>query len=126
MHKVIPFMALMNEDYFIFDIHISSPEAFCIVFKDNKSCIDVTESDKSPPRTISSIIIYEASYKRRLFVYAIFIQENKQRTLSLSFFMKCSSNGLSGPYSLSPQPETASSATSHSHLNGARLSHGIQ
>ena len=37
-------MALINEVYFIFDIHLPKPEGFCKVSEDNKSCISVTDS----------------------------------------------------------------------------------
>ena len=81
MQEVIPFIALMKEVYFIFDLHIPKLETFCEVFKDNQSCIDVADSKKFPQgKNISplSIIIYKALYKRRLFRYAKLIQENKQ------------------------------------------------
>ena len=51
MQEVIPFIALMEELYFIFDLHIPKLETFCEVFKDNQSCIDVADSNKLPPKT---------------------------------------------------------------------------
>ena len=51
MRKVIPFMELMKEVSFYFDIHITNPEAYCKVFEDNQSCIAVKDSNKFSPRT---------------------------------------------------------------------------
>ena len=51
MREVITFMELMREVYFIFDICLPNSEVFCKVFKDNKSCIAVAESNKLSPRT---------------------------------------------------------------------------
>ena len=48
----------MKEAYFIFDIHLPKPEVSCKVFKDNKSCIAVTESNKLSPRTKHITIKY--------------------------------------------------------------------
>ena len=44
MHDIIPFMALMKEVLFTFDIHLPNPEVFCKVSEDNQSCIAVAES----------------------------------------------------------------------------------
>ena len=49
MREVIPFMELMKEVSFIFDIHHPKPEFFCKVFKYNQSCIAVAESEKLSP-----------------------------------------------------------------------------
>ena len=46
MCNVIPFMVLMKETSFGFDIHLPNPELFCKVFEDKKSCISVAESNK--------------------------------------------------------------------------------
>ena len=43
-------MELMKEVSFIFDIHIPNPEVFCKVFKENRNCIAVAESNKFSPR----------------------------------------------------------------------------
>ena len=43
MCNVIPFMELMKEVYFIFDIYLPNTEVFYRVFKDNQICIDVAE-----------------------------------------------------------------------------------
>ena len=51
MRKVIPFMALMKEVSFIFDIHLPKSEVFCKVFEDSQSCISVVESKTFSPRT---------------------------------------------------------------------------
>ena len=80
-------MELMKEVSFIFDIHIPKTELFCKVFKENLNCIAVAESNKFSPRTKKSllrIIIYRASFKIRLFRYAVLLHENKHRTFSLS------------------------------------------
>ena len=51
MRKVIYFIVLMKEVSFIFDIHISKPEVFCKVIKDNKSSIAAVESNKFSTRS---------------------------------------------------------------------------
>ena len=51
MCEVIPFMELMKEVYFIFDVHLPKPELSCKVSKDNQICISVAESKTLPPRT---------------------------------------------------------------------------
>ena len=51
MHKIIHFMELMKEVYFIFNIHLPIAEVFCKIFEENKSCVDVAESKKFSPRT---------------------------------------------------------------------------
>ena len=61
MCKVIPFISLMKEVSFIFDIHIQNPEVLCKLFKNNQVCIAVAESKNShQEQNISplSIIIY--------------------------------------------------------------------
>ena len=50
MPKLIPFIALIKEVYFIFDIHISNSEVFCKSFEENQSCISVTKYNKLSPR----------------------------------------------------------------------------
>ena len=84
-------MAFMKEVSFIFDIHLPNPEVFCKLFEDNQSCIDVAESKKSHEEqkiSLLSIIIYKALHRRRLFRYAILIQENNHRKFSLSHSTK--------------------------------------
>ena len=51
MREVIPFVALIKEVSFIFDIHLPNPEVFCKVFEENKSSIAVAGSNKCSPRT---------------------------------------------------------------------------
>ena len=58
MRKIITFLALMKEVYFIFDIHFSNPEVFCKVFEDKQIVIAVTESNKFSPRTKHIAIKY--------------------------------------------------------------------
>ena len=59
MQEVIPFMSLMKEVYFIFDIHIPNPEVFGKIFEDNQSCIAVAESNTILPRTKHIAIKYQ-------------------------------------------------------------------
>ena len=56
--KVIPFMVLMQEVYFIFNIKIPENEVFCKVFKDNQIFISVVEYKKLSPRTKHIAIKY--------------------------------------------------------------------
>ena len=58
MRHIIPFMALMKEVSFIFDIHLPKPEVFCRVFKDNQSGIYVAKSNKFSPITKHITIKY--------------------------------------------------------------------
>ena len=51
MREVIPFVELMKEVSFIFDIHLPNPEVFCKVFEDNQICIFVANFNKLSPRT---------------------------------------------------------------------------
>ena len=46
IRKVIPFMSLMNEVYFIFNIHLPKTAVFYKIFKDNQICIAVVESTR--------------------------------------------------------------------------------
>ena len=83
---MIPFMALMKEVSFISDTHIPKPEVFCKLFEGNQICIAFVEyKNNHQEQTISllSIIISKASYKRRLFGYAILIHKKKHRKFSL-------------------------------------------
>ena len=48
----------------------------------------ITNSNQEQSISLISIIIYKASYKIRLSGYVVLIQENKQRTYSLSQSMK--------------------------------------
>ena len=82
MQDVTPFVALMKEVSFIFDIHIPKPEVFCKVFEYNKSCIFIAEFFKNirlKNILLLSIIISEDFCKRKLFGCVALIQENKQR-----------------------------------------------
>ena len=58
MRKVIIFMALMKEVSFILGLHLKNPEVFYNVFKENKNCISVTESNKLSPGTKNIAIRY--------------------------------------------------------------------
>ena len=51
MHKIIHFMELMKEVSFKFDIDLPIAEVFCKIFEENKSCVDVAESNKFLPIT---------------------------------------------------------------------------
>ena len=46
VHKLIPFISLMKEVSFIFNIYIPNPEIFCKLFKDHQFFISVLESNK--------------------------------------------------------------------------------
>ena len=50
MRKLIPFIALMKEASFIFNIYLPNPEVFSKSFEDDQSCIAVVESRKFSPR----------------------------------------------------------------------------
>ncbi|KAL7479352.1 hypothetical protein ACHAW6_005086 [Cyclotella cf. meneghiniana] len=58
MREVIPFMELMQETDAIFGIHNPSLTLHCRVFKDNRSCIKLTESPKLTPMTKHIAIKY--------------------------------------------------------------------
>ena len=58
MREVIPFMELMKEVSFIFNIHLPNPEVFCKAFVDNQICIAVAESNKFSPITKNIAIKY--------------------------------------------------------------------
>ena len=77
MCKVILFMDLMKEASFIFDIHCSKPEVFCIFFEKNQFWIAVLESNKLSPGTKHIANKYhhlQNFVQRRLFRYVIMIQ----------------------------------------------------
>ena len=80
MHEVINFMALMKKIYFIFDIHLPKPEFFCKVFKDNKICIYVAESNRLSPITKNIAIKYLnfqiLVQNKIIWICFIFIQKN--------------------------------------------------
>ena len=59
MYKVMPYMALMKEVYFIFDVYIPNPEVFCKLFEDNQGCISVAEFNKFSPRTKHIAVKYQ-------------------------------------------------------------------
>ena len=87
-------MALMKEVSFIFDKHCPNTEVFCKVFKDNQIFIAVAESKNYHQEqniSILSIVISKASYKRRLFGYAILIPDKKAdifiKTLDKAIFI---------------------------------------
>ena len=58
MREVIPFMNIMKEVSFIFDIHLPKPEVFCKVFEDNQSCIVIAGPDFFSLRTKHTVIKY--------------------------------------------------------------------
>ena len=70
MRKVIPFMEFMKEVFLsLFNIHLPKPEVFCKVFKENKSCIAVVESNKFSPRKKHIAIKYhnfQSSVKKKV------------------------------------------------------------
>ena len=72
-------------------MHLPNLELFSKVFRNNESCIAVTESKffhQEQKTSLLSIIISEAFYKRKLFGHAIFIHKNKQQTFSLNHSTK--------------------------------------
>ena len=58
MREVIPFMLLIKEVYFTFDIHFPKSEVFFKLIKENQSCIAVEESKRLSPRTKHIAIKY--------------------------------------------------------------------
>ena len=88
MRYIIPFMELMKEVSFIFDINLPKSEVFYKVFEANQSCIAIAESNKFSLRkkhTLLLIIItYKALYIRKLFGYVTLILANKQQKCLLS------------------------------------------
>ena len=87
MHDVIPFMTLMKEIYFIFNILLLDPELFCKVFQYNQICVYVVELNifhKEQNTDLLIITIYKDFYREKLFRYVTSIQDNERRTYSLS------------------------------------------
>ena len=80
MFEAIPFMTLMKELSFIFDIHLPKTEVSCKLFEYNQGFIAVAESNKFSPRKklLLSNIISEALYKIILFVYVIYTREHTE------------------------------------------------
>ena len=68
MGKVVTFMSLMKEVYFILDVNLPKTEFFCKVFEYNQIYIAVTESNKFSPRTKNITIQYHH--------LQIFVQKN--------------------------------------------------
>ena len=58
MRYIIPFMVMIKEVSFIFDINLPKPWVFCKVFEDNQSCIDVAGYNKLSSRTKHAAINY--------------------------------------------------------------------
>ena len=58
MCKVIHFISLMKEVYFIFDMHLPKIELFCKVFEDNQSFIAFAWYKKLSPRAKHIAIKY--------------------------------------------------------------------
>ena len=80
MREVIPFIALMKEVSFIFDIHLPNQE----VFVKYSRTIKFVLLSRSPPNShqkqkllLLSTIISKDLHKRRLFGYSILIHNNK-------------------------------------------------
>ena len=59
MHGVIPFMFLMKEISFIFNIHLPLPDIYWKVFEDNQSYISVRQSNNFSLRTKHIAIKYQ-------------------------------------------------------------------
>ena len=87
MCEVIPFMALMKEVYYIFDMHLPNPEVFLKYSKTIKVVFlswSLNSSHQEEKILLLCIIIYKASYKNIYFGYIILINPNKQKIFSLS------------------------------------------
>ena len=84
MRKVINFMTLLKEVYFILDIHLPKPEVFCKVFNNNKSCIYVAEFTKLSRGTKYISIKYHHlrsfTQKNTIWIYYI---ETQEQTLEI-------------------------------------------
>ena len=80
IREVIPFMAMIKEVSFIFNIHLPKPEVFCKVLEDNKSCIAVTESNKLSPRTKHITIKYHhlRSFLQKKIIRICYIDKREQ------------------------------------------------
>ena len=44
--NILPFIVLLKEVFFVFNIHLPKIDVFCKVFKDNKRCIALVQSSK--------------------------------------------------------------------------------
>ena len=91
MREVIPFMALMKEVYFIFDIHLPKPEVIVkysntikVVFMSR----GLTNYHQEQIISLLSIIISRDSYKRRLCRYDILVHDTKKWTFSPNHLTK--------------------------------------
>ena len=66
MHDMFPFMALLKEVSFIFDIHLPNTEIFFKILEDSQICIDVAQSNMFTPQTKNIAINY---HHFRIFVH---------------------------------------------------------
>ena len=86
MRDVIPFMVIIKEVWFIFNIRISDPEVFFKYSKITKvvlSSWNITIFCWEQNTLLLSIIVYEYSSKRNLFGCVTLIQDNKQHIFLL-------------------------------------------
>ena len=81
IRELIPFMALMKEVSFIFDIHISNSEVFCKVFEDNQIYIAVVESKPFSSRTKHIAIKYHhfQSFTQNNMIWICYINTREQK-----------------------------------------------
>ena len=80
MRESTPFMELMKEVSFIFDIHLPKLEVFCAVFEDNQGCISVAKSNKFSPRTKYIAIKYHhfRSFVQKKIIQICYIDTREQ------------------------------------------------
>ena len=80
MCGVLPFMALLKEFSFIFNIHLQNLEFFCKVFEDNQICIVVDQSNRFFPRTKHISIKYHnfRRYVQKKLIWVCYIDTAEQ------------------------------------------------
>ena len=99
IHDVIPFMTLIKEVSFIFDIDIPNLEVFRKVVKENQSCIAVVESNKFSPRAKHIAIKYHhlCSFLQKKIIRICYIDTQEQKA---EIFTDPLNKGLSSTYGI--------------------------
>ncbi len=84
MREVIPFIYLLKELSFIFELHLPEAKVHCKVFEDNRSCISITSGQKFSPRTKHIAIKYHhfSEFVRRK-VIQVFPIDTKEQTADI-------------------------------------------
>ena len=108
MRKVIPFMALTKEVFFIFYIHLPNPKIFCKVFEEKQSCISVVESNKLSPITkhISIKHHHFRSLVHKKIIQICYIDIRKHTVIFLTkpldeaLFINLQKNDMSGDFKI--------------------------